>query len=101
MFDMETPMLIEWPKKPALPSDLIQEMELHGDDALRGLLTGSCDGFTGTGRDTRVRCGNLNVTRGQIQDFLKWRAAKAALWIKIGVVAAVAAALFSLIAIAR
>ena len=41
----------------------------------------------------------MRVTREQIEDWLNWKASIEALWIRIGVVAATIAALFSLIAL--
>ncbi len=37
------------------------------------------------------------VERGEIEGWLKWKAAQDARWIKVGVVAAVVAAIFSLV----
>ena len=45
-----------------------------------------------------IRSGNVELTRREIEEWLKWKAAKGDCWIKVGVVAAVVAAFFSLVA---
>lgn len=91
--------LPRWPAPPQLAPELMQKLELHGADALRGLLISSTDGYSGTSRNTKIDFGNGSAQRGEIQDWLKWRAAVDAWWVKAGVVAASAAALLSLIAV--
>jgi hypothetical protein len=80
---------------------VLQELELHGVDSMRGVLASSTDGYSGTGRDTSIRFGNVVATRGEIQDWLKWKATVDALWIKLGVVAAILAAVFSFLALVK
>lgn len=77
------------------------ELELHGVDAMRGMLTSATDGYSGTTRQVQINLGAIVVTRGEIQDWLKWKAARDARWIKVGTIAAIAAALFSLLALRR
>jgi hypothetical protein len=88
-------------RKPSLPRDVMKEFDQHGADALRGLLVGSSDGYSGTMRTVNIRLGNATVTRGQIEDWLKWKAAKGECWMMVGVVAAAAAAIFSFLALIR
>jgi hypothetical protein len=88
-------------RKPSLRPEVMQELELHGLDAVRGLLTRSTDGFSGTTRQVTIWLGNISVTRGELQDWVKWKAARDACWIKVGVVAAIAAAVFSLLALLK
>lgn len=84
---------------PGLLPEVVEELELHGVDAMRGLLTSSTDGYSGTGRDTLIRFGNVVAKRGEIQDWLKWKAARESWWIKVGTIAAILAAVFSLFAL--
>ncbi|MGC2082810.1 MAG: hypothetical protein WA702_05540, partial [Bradyrhizobium sp.] len=81
----------------ALSTELLAELERHGVDAMRGLLTTSTNGFSGTGRNTDI--GGAPATRGEIQDWLKWKAAQDHCLINLGAIAAVAAALFSFVAL--
>ena len=89
------------PQRPNLLPESHAEFELHGVDALRGLLIGSTDGTGGTARNTMIKFGSVVAQRGEIQDWLKWKAAIDAAWIKLGVVAAIVAAVFSIIAAFR
>jgi hypothetical protein len=93
--------VIRWAKPPLLDSNKIHELELHGVDSMRALLASSTDGFSGTGRKTSISLGNVVVERGEIQDWIKWKAAQDACWVKIGVAAAIAAAVFSLLALLK
>jgi hypothetical protein len=88
-----------WPKPPPLPFNVMQELDLHGTDAMRAILASSTDGYSGTTRQVSIELGTVRVTRGDIQDWLKWKSARDACWIKVGIVAAVAAALFSFLAL--
>ncbi|MFO1099616.1 MAG: hypothetical protein U1E81_15470 [Xanthobacteraceae bacterium] len=70
-------------KKPQLPQPVVQELEKHGVDTVRGLLTNSTDGHSGTGRKVQIDLGNgVKVTRGDIRDWLHWKATCDALWVK-------------------
>ena len=86
-------------KPPPLSDRQRQELELHGVDAMRGLLASSTDGFSGIGRMTPLSLGAITITRGEIQDWLKWHAAQDNCLLKLGTVAAIAAALFSFLAL--
>ncbi len=77
----------------------MKEFELRGVDTMRAIAANSTDGFSGTSRKVSFDLGNMRVTREQIEDWLNWKASIEALWIRIGVVAATIAALFSLIAL--
>ena len=69
------------------------ELESHGVDSVRALLANWVK--------NPIRLGNVDFTRREIEEWLKWKAAKAAkdaCWMKVGVVAAVVAAFFSLVA---
>lgn len=98
---MKSPFLPGWPKPPPLLPEVLQELELHGVDSMRGLLGSSTDGYSGTGRDTAIKFGNVVAKRGEIQDWLKWKASVEALWIKLGVAAAMLAAVFSFLALVK
>jgi hypothetical protein len=66
---------------------------------MRALLASSTDGYSGTARNVEIKLGNIPAKRGEIQDWLKWKARLDALWLKAGVIAAVLAAIFSLLAL--
>lgn len=85
-------------RKPKLAPELWTELELHGVDSMRSVLASATNGFAGTGRGTLIRFGNVNATRGEIQDWLKWKGARDARWIKAGVWLALVAALAGVIA---
>jgi hypothetical protein len=77
------------PKPPLLDSNKIHELELHGVDSVRALLA--------SWRKNPISLGNVVVACSEIEDWLKWKAAQDARWMKVGVVAAVVAAIFSLV----
>jgi aryl carrier-like protein len=76
--------------KPPVDSDKINELASHGVDSVRALLANWVK--------NPIRLGNVDLTRPEIEEWLKWKAAKDACWMKVGVVAAVVAAFFSLVA---
>jgi hypothetical protein len=91
---------IKWPKRPSLRPDVIAVLELRGADSLRGILASSTDGYSGTERTTSFNLGNsVKIQRAEIEDWLKWRAAVEALWVKAGCFSAFAAAVLSLFAL--
>ena len=76
--------LIKWPKRPSMHPDVIAGLELRGADSLRGILASSTDGYSGTGRTTSFDLGNsVKVQRGEIEDWLKWKADIEALWVRV------------------
>ncbi len=103
------------PKPPLLDSNKIHELELRGVDSMRALLSRHDVGMQrndGIRLDDNVvfvepgvlsrhdvgmqrNDGIVFVKRGEIEDWLQWKAAQDALWIKVGVVAAILAAVFS------
>jgi hypothetical protein len=85
--------------KPRLAPDVLRELNLHGLDAMRDLLASSTDGHSGTGRNTAISLGNISVTRGQMQGWVNWKTGRDACWMKVGVIAAIAAAGFSLLGV--
>jgi hypothetical protein len=66
---------------------------------MRSLLASSTDGYLGTGRGTPIKLGSISAKRGEIEDWLKWKAQRDAFWPKLGVIVAVFAAIFSLLAL--
>jgi hypothetical protein len=87
-------MMWRRPKRPDLLPEVLREFELHGVDTVRGVLLS----FSVSDRDTPHRVGNAVVKRGEIQDWLKWKAEVDAYWLKVGVIAAVIAAVAAVIA---
>jgi hypothetical protein len=85
--------------KPRLPPEVMKELELRGVDTMRALNANSTDGHAGTSRKVPINIGNMTVTRDQIEDWLNWKASIEAFWIRTGVIAAIIAALFSLLAL--
>jgi hypothetical protein len=63
------------PKPPKLLQEVLAEFELQGPDTVRSLLASSSDGVSGTSRNTPVRIGNAVAKRGEMQDWLNWKAA--------------------------
>ena len=82
--------------KPKLSPEVMKEFELRGVDTMRALNARSTDGYSGTSRKVSIDLGNMTVTRDQIEDWLNWKASIETLWIRVGVIAAMIAALFSL-----
>jgi hypothetical protein len=54
----------------------MRALELHGIDAMRGLLASSSDGYSGTARNTQIQVGDISVQRGELQDWVKWKVAE-------------------------
>ena len=52
----------------------------------------------GTARDTPYRLGNAAVKRGEVEDWLKWKSATEGRWVKVGTIAAIAAAVLAALA---
>ncbi len=87
------------PKRPDLLPEILAEFELHGVDAVRAVLASSSDGFSGASRHAPLRLGNATIQRGEVEDWLKWKAEVDAYWIKMGVIAAVVAAVFAVLGV--
>ena len=86
-------------RQPDFPPDIRLLFEEYGVDALRGLLITSADGQSGTARSTKINVGVIPVARGDIQDWLNQKDNREAAWRRLGTVAAVVAAVFSVIAV--
>lgn len=86
--------MIGWPRKPNLLPEVQTEFERRGVDSVRSLLDPFRDG--GTGRDTLYKFGDACVRRGEVEEWLKWKASKEACWIKVGALAAAASLLVAL-----
>ena len=56
--------------KPPLDSNTIDELESHGVDSVRALLANWVK--------NPIRLGNVDLTRREIEEWLKWKAAKKA-----------------------
>jgi len=95
MTDLHT--IFRWPESPSLLPEVREELELHGVDCARSWLMSHDD----TRRDFLDRLGNANVRRAEVEDWLKWNNAQSAYWIKVGTVAAIAAALFSFLTLVK
>ena len=87
------------PKRPDLLPDVLLELELHGVDAVRAVLASSSYGALATSRDAPLRIGNANIKRGEMQDWLKWKSEVESYWIRLGVIAAVVAAVFAFLGV--
>jgi len=95
-------MVMTWwrlPKRPDLLPEVLRELELHGVDAVRGVLASSSYGALATSRDAPLRIGNANIKRSEMQDWLKWKAEVDACWVKVGVIAALVAAVFAVLGV--
>jgi hypothetical protein len=90
---------IGWPRRPDLRAEVLREFELQGVDHLRSLLITNPP--NNEGRNQQIPFEKNGVTRGAIQDWLKWKAEKDTFWIRLGIIAAVVAAVFSIIAVVR
>jgi hypothetical protein len=89
------------PVRPHMRPEEVAELEAYGVDGVRALLWSLSDGVSGTGSKTKVTLSKVSITRETMQNWLSWKASKDAMWLKVGTVAAVGAALFSLIALFR
>jgi hypothetical protein len=87
-------------KRPnSLSPDVIRICELHGEDALRSLMISSTDGFGGINRKVSFPLEEGTITRGDIQDFLNWKACRVLRWVQLAAIASVLAAVFSALAL--
>jgi hypothetical protein len=86
-------------RRPKLSPEVTAVCELHGEDALRSLMISSTDGFGGINRKVSFPLEEGAITRGDIQDFLNWKACKVLRWIQLAAIASVLAAVFSAMAL--
>ena len=87
--------------KPRLSPEVMKEFELRGVATMSALNANSTDGHSGTTRQVKINIGTMTVSRGDIEDWLNWKASIETLWIRAGVLAAMIAALFSLFALLK
>lgn len=79
--------------------DILAELERRGVDSVRALLGAiSADGITGTGRRTQIRLGDVDVSRADIEDWLKSKDTATGRWIRTGAIAAILAAILTFLA---
>ena len=76
------------PRRPTIQSDVLNQLEWHGVDAIRVLLAANpgsaADAVSGErplGGDT-ILLGNANAYRSEVQEWLKWKAAVDGWWIR-------------------
>jgi hypothetical protein len=102
------------PKKPNLPPEVLAKFELYGVDMVRYWLQTSSY-IAGVTSDTGENLGVTSVTgenlgnaasiraasirRGEMQDWLKWKAEVATRRVKVGVYAFVVAAVFAVLGV--
>jgi hypothetical protein len=86
-------------KRPKVSPEVMVICELHGADALRSLMIGSNDGFGGINRKVSFPLEEGKISRGDIQEFLNWKACKELRWVQIAAVASVIAAVLSALAL--
>jgi hypothetical protein len=86
-----------WPKKPQLPPNVAQVLSAYGVDGVRSVLITDM----GANQNSVLRLAGTDISRQQMQDWLKWKGGRTVLWNGIGIVAAVLAAIFSFIALFR
>jgi hypothetical protein len=85
-------------KRPQLKPEEFNALEEAGADAIQALLSSGQLGY-GQGADVPVR--GVKITRLYVENWLRWKSARAAVWANIGVVAAILAAIFGLLAILK
>ncbi len=81
-------------KPPNIPPDALKALELMGESPVRALLS---TGRVGYGQGADIPIGTIHVTRLYVEQWLHWKAKRSDLWTKIGVVATILAAVFSVI----
>jgi hypothetical protein len=85
-----------------LPPEVAAELELRGVDGVRIFLAGQGSyGGVGTERDMLFKFGNVEVRRGDVEDWLRWKDAVKALWVKVAAIAAVISAVAAIVAAAK
>ena len=79
---------INWPRRLELLPEVAVELEIRGIEPwpTRKMRTPSFGGV-GTERDTLYKFGNVVVRRGEVEDWLRWKAAVDGLWMKIDAIA--------------
>jgi len=82
------------PPKPNIPQDERDFLEQAGPETVRILLYNGWSNPAGL-TEAQQRSRAASEERDRTVAWLKWRTAKDALWIKVGVVSAVLAAIFS------
>ena len=77
-------------KRPNIPFDVLRELETFGVEPMKITLMNQA----GDNRDDLVKFGKVVAKRGDIHDWLKWKANKEAWWIRFNTVVA----LFAMVA---
>ncbi|HXS05645.1 MAG TPA: hypothetical protein VN723_02560 [Rhizomicrobium sp.] len=80
------------PNPPDIPPEAMKALELMGEVPVRALLS---TGRVGHGQGADIPIGTVQVTRLYVEQWLQWKAMRSDFWTKIGVVAAILAAVFS------
>lgn len=85
-------------KRPELKPEELKALEEMGPEQVRALLS---SGQMGYGHVADVPVRGVHITRMYVENWLRWKSARAALWANIGVVAAILAAIFGLVSILK
>ena len=85
-------------KRPDIPPNAFQALEQMGHEPVQALLSSGQVGY-GSGADIPI--GQIKVTRSDVEKWLQWKSRQFELWTRIGVIAAVLAAIFSFITMFR
>ena len=92
------PLRTRWSKKANVDPAVRAKLEELGVDTVRGKLAWIMNVGDLAQQDELQHLGvGLSASRRQMQDWLTEKAAREALWVRVGVIAAVLAALFSLL----
>lgn len=86
-------------KRPKLSPEVLAICELHGADALRSLMISSNDGLHGINRKVTFPLEEGKISRGDVQDFLNWKACNEFRWVQVAAIASVIAAVLSALAL--
>lgn len=79
--------------RPEIRTEVLAELDRRGVDSVRALLIRMANGQAGPGRGASINLGGgIEVSRGDMEAWLRGKAAVDARWIKIGAIAAIAAA---------
>ena len=90
---------MEFRMKPlTIPQASLHALEQMGEQPVRALLS---SGQVGYGAGADIPIGVTHVVRGDVEKWLHWKSRKLDLWTRVGVVAAVLAAIFSFVSLFR
>lgn len=84
-----------------MKDDVLKELEMRGTAVIRGIFSRYTGGYGAYSRQELIRLGDVSVQLGDVEDWLKFKDAQRAWFIKAGMVLGIISALLILITLRR